>query len=254
VVQGNVMTVNRRGALALGALVWIGCGGRSSLDGPEIIRILPDGAILVGEGEGAGRSGVDAATNAAGSSDAEAARVDGAGTRDGASSDAAMGGAMRPDAGIRDAATVSDGAAARDSAVSADGAIGPDGAPGDAGSRTIACGATACDATREECCAQGGGSSCTAIGACTGGIPLSCSSGASCATGDVCCLALGRAGPTSTCAANCGAVGAGAQLCASNSECAPREQCRAALAGLSICQPAAAGGGVGPGAPGAPGH
>jgi hypothetical protein len=110
---------------------------------------------------------------------------------------------------------------------------GIDGGPIDGG---IHCGPTGvdCDPATQECCAMFGGSfSCVAKGTC-GGFPLSCSSAASCPTGDVCCLEFGGGGTGS---ASCTpGFCPGIQLCATSAECPTGTRCRRLFGGYRSCR------------------
>jgi hypothetical protein len=219
-------------ALSIGVLVLIGCGGRSSLDSSSVVYVLPDGSVVVARGDGGGAA--DGAQVAEGGAPAEAS--------DSSAADAGPTGDAKTDAlapfdasSAADATTSSDAAPADDSAV-----------PDAATPRTIRCGATTCNANTEQCCVElGGGTTCSAIGACAGGVPLSCSGSESCGAGDVCCLTADPAGATSTCRATCNGGGAGGvELCSSDADCATGDRCRRTVAGISVCTRAA----------GAPGH
>ena len=106
-------------------------------------------------------------------------------------------------------------------------------APFDSGGETgILCGGlAACDPGAQDCCVSpsSGSFACVPKGTC-GGIPISCSSAASCPTGDVCCFGFGGGG--ATCTTSCGGI----QLCALDAECAPLLRCRPAIAGFRVCQ------------------
>jgi hypothetical protein len=106
---------------------------------------------------------------------------------------------------------------------------GFDGGPVEGG---IVCGPTTCNAATEICCAGFGTFSCTSPGLCVG-TPLSCSSAASCKTGNVCCFNGGFGGTASaTCAPFC----PGIQLCAVDAECRPPQTCRPVFGGYRICR------------------
>jgi hypothetical protein len=94
----------------------------------------------------------------------------------------------------------------------------------------VACGpAGACDPSTQVCCANPNTLSftCIAKGAPCGGIPISCSSSASCG-GEKCCLSFG--GP------QCQIACFGPQLCQSDGECTPPQRCRPAFGGFSLCR------------------
>jgi hypothetical protein len=259
-------------ALVVGLVVLAGCGGRSSLDMPEVIRVLPDGALWVAsKGTGAADGGELAdggdASELAEDGAADAALADGAlivdaaPLMDVAADRAPPDAAAVPDAtedALGDAAE--NGGDASSDATVGDAAILDAGPDADAATvQPIACGAATCNAATEECClGLGGGaaSTCAPIGGCTGGVPLSCSGSASCTAGDVCCLTLGAQGPTATCQPTCNAgVVPSIRLCGSNADCATGERCRPTAIGIAVCvaRRGAIGGG-GAGGPGAPGH
>jgi hypothetical protein len=125
----------------------------------------------------------------------------------------------------------------------------------------IACGSTSCDGATQDCCITvggggGGGSStaggpgggapssavCTPKGKCDGDIALSCSSTASCASGQVCCANLNADAPTAVCQASCGGGGGGGggggvqQLCASDKDCPMGRRCQDTEAGFKFCR------------------
>ncbi|MEO7093752.1 MAG: hypothetical protein ABI175_10915 [Polyangiales bacterium] len=96
----------------------------------------------------------------------------------------------------------------------------------------ITCGPTTCNAATEICCAGFGTFSCTAPGAC-GGTPLSCSSAASCKSGNVCCFNGGGGAASATCQPFCFG---GVQLCAGDAECRPPQICRPVFGGFNVCR------------------
>ncbi|MEO6420110.1 MAG: hypothetical protein ABIP39_11910, partial [Polyangiaceae bacterium] len=113
----------------------------------------------------------------------------------------------------------------------------------------ITCGMTSCDSATQECCltVMGGGGpmaggTCTAKGACMGGLALTCSSSASCAMGDVCCVNFTQTGGTATCQPSCmgggggGGGGGGIQLCATDAECPMGEACSMGPGGFKACR------------------
>ncbi|GAC1539762.1 MAG: hypothetical protein NVS3B10_04490 [Polyangiales bacterium] len=106
-------------------------------------------------------------------------------------------------------------------------------APIDGGGEAgITCGGgVSCDPATQDCCASpgGGGLACVAKGTC-GGIPITCSSAASCPSGDVCCFNFGGGG--ATCAPSCGGI----QLCAVDAECRPPLRCQPLIAGFRVCR------------------
>lgn len=102
-------------------------------------------------------------------------------------------------------------------------------APVDTG---ILCGFTSCDPATQVCCASFGGSlACVTKGTC-GGIPIDCSSSASCPSGDVCCLDIVGGAPKATCVASC----PGFQLCATDAECTPPRACRPLIGPYRSCR------------------
>ncbi len=121
---------------------------------------------------------------------------------------------------------------------------------------TIACGmGVTCNAATQVCCAtagMGGGgggdaggatASCVAIGACNTGLSVSCEGTDNCSGGDVCCLAEGSAGASSTCEASCGQ--GSIQLCDMDTDCTAPATCRmsAMFGGLGVCRAAMGDGG-----------
>ncbi len=133
-----------------------------------------------------------------------------------------------------------------------------DGGTSPAPTTGITCGMTSCDSTTQECCIMavgpggpGGpmaGGTCTAKGACMGGVALSCSSASGCMAGNVCCVSFTNAGGTATCAPSCmgmggggpggpgGGGGGGIQLCAIDAECPMGEACVMGFGGLKACR------------------
>jgi hypothetical protein len=96
----------------------------------------------------------------------------------------------------------------------------------------ILCGTTYCSSATEECCANITGLQCVAKGTCTGGT-LSCSSSASCGTGQVCCFGgLGGGSPTASCQFFC----VGIILCATDAECSGSQRCQPAFGGYRTCR------------------
>ncbi len=96
----------------------------------------------------------------------------------------------------------------------------------------------------------GGGSmsTCVPTGQCQG-VGLTCSGSSNCPTGEVCCLDFGGGGgggpPTASCQMSCGRGGGGGgggggrgglQLCNSNADCPPGEQCVMTPFGLNVCR------------------
>jgi hypothetical protein len=159
-------------------------------------------------------------------------------------------------------------------ATSPGGPGGPGVGPTPPKTTAIVCGGSSCDAATQECCITvggggGGGSSstaggpggdppstamCTPIGKCGGDIALSCSSTASCASGQTCCADLNTDAPTAVCQASCGGGGGGnVQLCASDKECPTGRICQDTRAGFKFCRrPGGGGGGGGGGSSGGP--
>jgi hypothetical protein len=150
--------------------------------------------------------------------------------------------------------TTTDGGA-KDGTIGSD-AIGVDGiTPGDAvpppadgpAPGRISCGpGVTCDAASQECCVAfggGGGSKCIAKGGACSGAALSCSSAASCPSGDVCCAGRDPSGAiTSTCEpTKCS--GTEQQICATDAECGPGGRCRDAIGGFRTCRSATFGDG-----------
>jgi hypothetical protein len=133
----------------------------------------------------------------------------------------------------------------------------------DAGAPTkpqiISCGGTTCAAGAQVCCIDPmtGGSDCVAGGSQCQGIPLSCSSGATCGAGQICCFEVdGVAGGAASCVAkgSCGGSPGNAILCESDAECPQGERCREAPGteefGIKICRRRRGGGGGGSGGSG----
>lgn len=92
------------------------------------------------------------------------------------------------------------------------------------------------------------GGTCTAKGACMGGLALTCSSSSSCMAGNVCCVTFTNAGGTATCQPSCmgmggggpggpgGGGGGGIQLCATDAECPMGEACSMGVGGFKACR------------------
>ena len=101
----------------------------------------------------------------------------------------------------------------------------------------IKCGNTTCNAQSQQCCISQQGASCVSTGNCNGGIALSCSSSANCASGEVCCATLGGGTPSAKCASTCGNPPQAIQVCAKKSECKPNQNCIAIPQGqgLKVC-------------------
>ena len=117
----------------------------------------------------------------------------------------------------------------------------------------IACGQSSCSGGTQSCCiTQAGDASCIAKGGQCAGIPLDCTSGASCPGGQVCCLdiqGLPTAACTSLAACDSGPSPNGPPssviLCDSDAECPQAMRCRDAPGdvGIKFCRPRRNGGG-----------
>jgi hypothetical protein len=150
--------------VALSILFIAACGGQTltSLDGN-------------GSGTGAGSSGGGGGSSVSGG---------------GGSTGSGTSGSTPPSSGIGSSGGSSTGSAPGSSV----------GSGGGGSSTTITCGTTTCDSTTQECCLSFmGGSSCAPTGQCQGGASLSCSSGANCASGEVCCATLSGGGASASC-------------------------------------------------------
>lgn len=131
--------------------------------------------------------------------------------------------------------TTTDGASTDTGTTTTDGAVNVDGStpvePSDGGTvepeRTISCGMDKCSAATEDCCISGGaGAACRPRGSCTRGVALSCSSTASCATGQVCCFRASGMGGAATCTTTCSGGRETFRLCETDSECNAGTTCR----------------------------
>jgi hypothetical protein len=145
---------------------------------------------------------------------------------------------------------------------------GPSSGPGTGPTPTpstkpIACGGGSCDGATQECCITvgggpgGGGSTssaggppsdptmatCTPKGKCGGDIALSCSSAASCVSGQVCCADLSADAPAATCQPSC--ARGDAQLCVSDKDCPMGRTCQDTQVGFKFCRRGGGGGGGG---------
>jgi hypothetical protein len=150
---------------------------------------------------------------------------------------------------------------------------GPGASPGATTTKPITCGAVSCDGATQECCITvgggpggpgGGGSTssaggppsdptvatCTPKGKCGGDIALSCSSAASCVSGQVCCVDLSADAPAAMCQASC--PRGNAQLCTSDKDCTRGRTCQDTQAGFSFCRRPGGGGGGGASSNGGP--
>ena len=104
-------------------------------------------------------------------------------------------------------------------------------------SRTIRCGSAECNAATQDCCLGPGGGTCAGRGACMRGASLSCSSAASCPSGNVCCFRFSGMSGKSTCDSTCSGRGS-FQLCDSDSECSGGTRCRDGMLvpGVKTCR------------------
>ncbi|MEO7094388.1 MAG: hypothetical protein ABI175_14120 [Polyangiales bacterium] len=142
-----------------------------------------------------------------------------------------------------DGGTIKDGTVVSDSSPTdaitpppLDGTVPPadGGAPG-----RITCGATTCDAAKQDCCIAfggGGGSTCIAKGGTCSGAALSCSSAASCKAGEVCCSKRSASGAISSVCEATKCAGTEPQICATDAECPTGTRCRDAVGGFKTCR------------------
>lgn len=99
------------------------------------------------------------------------------------------------------------------------------------------CGNSTCNVQSQQCCITQQGSSCVSIGNCNGGIALSCTGSASCGKGQVCCATLGGGGANAKCAPSCGNPPQAIQICNAKSDCKPNQNCISVpqVQGLKVC-------------------
>jgi hypothetical protein len=88
----------------------------------------------------------------------------------------------------------------------------------------ITCGGSTCNTSDQECCIANGDAGCQ-IGACQGGLRMSCDEPADCIGALRCCLGFAPEGgaPRAQCETGCGAR---PQLCKTNADCPGTAQCR----------------------------
>jgi hypothetical protein len=109
----------------------------------------------------------------------------------------------------------------------------------------IPCGASTCSPETQECCAieATGALSCTAKGACDGGVGVMCSGPKSCpVSGDVCCANIGggTGGVSVSCTTSMDCHGY--LICQSEADCPDMESCETAILGYKICRKMGMGG------------
>lgn len=162
---------------------------------------------------------------------------------------------IEDDSGLADTSIEPDGSTEEDAIVVVDADPPPDASPppppptdakppppppADGGTVTrITCGMTTCDSATQECCVtpSGGGATAKCIprdGICSGGVTLSCSTGAACPAGQSCCLRVSMSGGDATCSSMCGGPGA-FRLCTTDAECPMGQRCRSTTIGLRAC-------------------
>lgn len=215
------------------------CGGRSDT---EDYLFGADGTITTGASTStAGRGSTGGGTRSGGGASSTAGRNGTAGT-----SAAGFGGAVTmggsgtiPQGGV----TTTGGTGTVGGAIAVGGVgtagMGAAGVGGSVSVTPIVCGAEACDAATQSCCAGLSGLSCIGKKQACDGAVLGCTVNADCAGKGVCCISItGDVAQASSCKASCDFMSGGRdrQLCQTDEECAPPfHYCTATIFGVSIC-------------------
>jgi hypothetical protein len=212
------------------------CGGRSDT---EDYLFGADGTITTGASTGtAGRGSTGGGTRSGGGTSSTAGRNGTAGT--GATS---FGGAVTmggsgtiPQGGV----TTTGGSGTVGGAISAGGVgtAGMGAAGGSVSVTPIVCGAEACDAATQSCCAGLSGLSCIGKNRACDGAVLGCTVNADCAGKGVCCISVtGDVSAASSCKMRCdGGSTRDRQLCQTDDECvAPTRYCTQTIFGVKVC-------------------